>query len=192
MKKLENLQRYINACEYNMSIAEKEQEKFIEEVLSVYSNEIDGITNHLDMYAYHLEGETYDYNGDIKKIKSILINYKDNLEMEIEKGKNELELARLKQGSINVSANANNVNSINISLTLEQAIENIHKISDDILCKEEKEEIEDKLCGISEAVKRDKGKAKDKIVAVLKFVADKGADALVAILPYLGQMAGIL
>ena len=92
MKKLENLQRYINACEYNMSIAEKEQEKFIQEVLSVYSNEIDGITNHLDMYTYHLEGETYDYNGDIKKIKSILINYKDNLEMEIEKGKNELEL----------------------------------------------------------------------------------------------------
>ena len=45
---------------------------------------------------------------------------------------------------------------------------------------------------MSEAVKRDKGKAKDKIVAVLKFVADKGADALVAILPYLGQMAGIL
>lgn len=74
----------------------------------------------------------------------------------------------------------------------EQALENIRKISDDILCKEEKEEIEDKLCGISEAVKRDKGKAKDKIVAVLKFVADKGADALVAILPYLGQMAGIL
>ena len=91
--------------------------------------------------------------------------------------------------SINVSANANNANPINISLTLEQALENIRKISDDILCKEE---IEDKLCGISEAVKRDKGKAKDKIVAVLKFVADKGADALVAILPYLGQMAGIL
>lgn len=192
MGKLENLQRYINACEDNIGIAEKEQEKFIEEVLSVYSNEIDGITNHLDMYAYHLEGETYDYNGDIKKIKSILINYKDNLEMEFEKRKNELELARLKQGNINVSANANNANSINISLTLEQAIENIHKISDDILCKEEKEEIEDKLCGISEAVKRDKDKAKDKIMAVLKFAADKGADALVAILPYLGQMAGIL
>ena len=170
MKKLENLQKYINACEDNMSIAEKEQEKFIEEVLSVYGNKIDGITNHLDMYAYHLEGEIYDYNGDIKKIKSILINYKDNLEMEIEKRKNELELARLKQGSINVSANANNANPINISLTLEQALENIR----------------------SEAVKRDKGKAKDKIVAVLKFVADKGADALVAILPYLGQMAGIL
>lgn len=143
MKKLENLQKYINACEDNMSIAEKEQEKFIEEVLSVYGNEIEGITNHLDMYAYHLEGEIYDYNGDIKKIKSILINYKDNLEMGIEKRKNELELARLKQGSINVSANANNANSINISLTLEQALENIRKISDDILCKEETDEMQE-------------------------------------------------
>lgn len=35
MKKLENLQKYINACEDNMSIAEKEQEKFIEEVFMV-------------------------------------------------------------------------------------------------------------------------------------------------------------
>lgn len=192
MKKLENLQKYINACEDNIGINEEMQEKFIEEVLSVYSNEIDGITHHLDMYGYHLEGEACDYNTDIKKIKAILINYKDNLEMEAEKRESELELARLQQGNINVSANANNANSINISLTLEQAIENIHQISDDILRKEEKEEIEDKLCGISEAVKRDKGKAKDKIVAVLKFVADKGADALIAILPYLGQMAGVL
>lgn len=88
-----------------------------------------------------------------------------------------------------------NINACEDNMSIaekEQALENIRKISDDILCKEEKEEIEDKLCGISEAVKRDKGKAKDKIVAVLKFVADKGADALVAILPYLGQMAGIL
>lgn len=192
MKKLENLQKYINACEDNIGITEDMQEKFIEEVLSVYSNEIDGITHHLDMYGYRSEGEACDYNTDIKKIKAILINYKDNLEMEVEKRESELELARLQQGNINVSANANNANSINISLTLEQAIENIHQISDDILRKEEKEEIEDKLCGISEAVKRDKGKAKDKIVAVLKFVADKGADALIAILPYLGQMAGVL
>ena len=35
-------------------------------------------------------------------------------------------------------------------------------------------------------------KAKEKIAGVLKFLADKGADALIAMLPYLGQMAGMI
>ena len=37
-----------------------------------------------------------------------------------------------------------------------------------------------------------KEKAKEKIEGVLKFLADKGADALIAMLPYLGQMAGMI
>ena len=37
-----------------------------------------------------------------------------------------------------------------------------------------------------------KEKAKEKIAGVLKFLADKGADALIAMLPYLGQMAGMI
>lgn len=36
------------------------------------------------------------------------------------------------------------------------------------------------------------GKSKRKIAGVLKFLADKGADALIAMLPYLGQMAGMI
>ena len=35
-------------------------------------------------------------------------------------------------------------------------------------------------------------KQKKKIAGVLKFLADKGADALIAMLPYLGQMAGMI
>lgn len=61
------------------------------------------------------------------------------------------------------------------------------------MTKEEKEELEDKLSGIDAAVRSGKReKEREKIVGVLKFLADKGADALIAILPYLGQMSGII
>lgn len=76
---------------------------------------------------------------------------------------------------------------------LNQVMESIEQISDEILTKDEKDDLEDKLSGIDSAVKNNKNeKAKEKIVGVLKFLADKGADALIAVLPYLGQMAGRL
>ena len=121
------------------------------------------------------------------------LQVKDNIELEEQKRKDEIELARLKQGNINVSATANNSNEISINITLEQAIECINQIPDDILTKEEKGDLEDKLSGIDTAVKSGKKeKAKEKILAVLKFLIDKGADALIAILPYLAQMAGLI
>ena len=51
------------------------------------------------------------------------------------------------------------------------------------------------MIGVRRGWKRKSGKkekAKEKIAGVLKFLADKGADALIAMLPYLGQMAGMI
>lgn len=198
MGKIENIEKYIAKCdEYikdRLLFEEKEKNDFFMEVEGVYGEEIKGFRTSLDFYEPYIgDKETIDFDGDIQKIKAKLINYKDNLEMEEQKRKDELELARLKQGNINVSANANNSNKVNINITLDQAIENINQIPDDIMTKDEKEELEDKLSGIDAAVKSGKNeKAKEKIGAVLKFLADKGADALIAMLPYLGQIAGLL
>ena len=61
------------------------------------------------------------------------------------------------------------------------------------MTKDEKEDLEDKLSGIDAAVRSGKKeKVKEKICGVLKFLADKGADALIVMLPYLGQMAGMI
>lgn len=161
--------------------------------MNVYNNEIKNIHRGLDMYQWMSDGRRIDYDGDIIKIKAKLINYKDNLELEEQKRKDELELARLGQNNINLSANANNSNNINISITLEQAIKNIEQIPEETMSKDEKDDLEDKLSGIDAAVKSGKKeKAKEKIAGVLKFLADKGADALIAMLPYLGQMAGMI
>ena len=193
MGKIDTLQKYIDACDEIKSHSENEKDKLIDEIVNVYNNEIKNIHRGLDMYEWMSDGRGIDYDGDIIKIKAKLINYKDNLEMEEQKRKDELELARLGQNNINLSANANNSNNINISITLEQAIKNIEQIPEETMSKDEKDDLEDKLSGIDAAVKSGKKeKAKEKIAGVLKFSADKGADALIAMLPYLGQMAGMI
>ena len=192
MGKIENLEKYISDCD-RCRTSENEKYSFLQEIFGVYDSGIENMHSGLDMYRWHLEGQRTDYDGDIIKVKAKLINYKDNLEIEEQKRKDELELARLQQGNINVSANANNSNNININITLDQAIENINQIPDDVMTKAEKEDLEDKLSGIDAAVKSGKKeKAKEKICGVLKFLADKGADALIVMLPYLGQMAGMI
>lgn len=191
MGKIDSLEKYIVKLEIK-DISDNKKDNLIAEVISVYDNEINNIRYELSMYGFSCGDET-DYDGDMDKLKAKLINYKDNLEIEEMQRKDELELARLKQGNINVSANANNSNNINIQITLEQALEVIQKIPDDIMTKEEKEDLEDKVSGIDAAVKSGKkDKAKEKIESVLKFLADKGADALIVMLPYLGQMAGLI
>lgn len=199
MGKIENLEKYIAKCDKFIKdkkiYEEEEKNDFFMEVESVYGEEIKGFRKGLDFYTSYYENgnETIDFDGDIQKIRAKLINYKDNLEMEEQKRKDELALAKLQHGNINVSANASNSNSINISITLDQIMENINQISDDIISKDEKDDLEDKLSGIDAAVKSGKKeKAKEKILGVLKFLSDKGADALIAILPYLGQMAGMI
>lgn len=198
MGKIENLEKYIVKCERfikdRLVLEDGEKDDFLKEIESVYKEEIKGFTNGLNYYGpYYEDDGTINYDGDIQKIKAKLINYKDDLEMQEQKRKDELALAKLQHGNINVSANASNSNSINISITVDQIMENINQISDDIISKGEKDDLEDKLSGIDAAVKSGKKeKAKEKILGVLKFLSDKGADALIAILPYLGQMAGMI
>lgn len=196
MGKIETLNEYIEECdnfiEDNDPFHDEERFDLFRKIQAVYGEEIPGFNIGLNFYENdYSDGVTTIFGSDIEKIKAKLINYKDNLE--IEKEKRELELAKLKQGNINVSANACNSNNININISLEQTIENIKQIPDDIMTKSEKEDLEDKLSGIDVAVKSGKKeKAKEKIYGVLKFLVDKGVDVLVVLLPYLGQMAGMI
>ena len=198
MGKIVNLDQYILECdkiiEYSWLYDEQDKLEFIRKIEGIYGEEIQGFRRGLEFYERCFEhGEEIYLDDDIQRIRAKLINYKDNLEIEDKKNKQKVEIARLKQANINISANANNSNTINITIILNQAVESISQIPDNILTKEEKEELEDNLYQIDATVRHHKKeKAKEKIFNVSKFLADKGADALIAMLPYLGQMAGVL
>ena len=98
----------------------------------------------------------------------MLNNYKDNIKcglLNSERGKSEI--------NINNVANAEAISNVNI--TLEQVINNINELSDDVLSKEEKEELEDKLRALESIVNSgDKDKIKNKLNKIFNFALEKG------------------
>lgn len=72
---------------------------------------------------------------------------------------------------------------VNINITIDQTIEAIHKLS---LSYEDKEKIEDEM-RVLDSLKSSGKKEKfwDKAKTVLAFLADKGADAMIAAAPYI-------
>lgn len=193
MGKLEDLNEYIKQCEHVKSSTKTEIENCIEKIVYIYENEIPGITSRLEFYNCFDENHYIDYKEDLEKIKAILANYRSNIEIEEQKRKEELEIARLNQANIQLNNSSSSISTNTITISIAQVMDCINEISDEVMSRDEKDELEDKISGIDAAIKSEKNdKAKEKILSVIKFLADKGADALIAMLPYLGQMAGLL
>lgn len=93
-----------------------------------------------------------------------------------------------KTPTVQVVNNQTNTQTVNVNLQV--SIENCLKELDDCetLSQEEISEIKNKLEDIQELLKDKKGKKKtirEKISSILKWVADKGTDAMIALLPTL-------
>lgn len=77
-----------------------------------------------------------------------------------------------------------------MNFNLDQTIENIHFIPETVLSKSDMDILEDKLSAFELILKKkDKAKLFDKLGRVIKFVADKGVEVGIAVLPYLGEIA---
>ena len=75
---------------------------------------------------------------------------------------------------------------VNINITIDQAIEAIHRLPHDVLSNEDKEKLEDEMRILDSLKNSDKkGKIWDRAKTVLAFLADKGADAMIAAAPYI-------
>lgn len=172
MSKTSTISSYINKCElYVQSDNLKEIKDFIDEVICVFKNEIPGFTERLYTTSVMRMYERINIEqakSDIKNIKAMLNNYKDNIKcglLNSERGKNEI--------NINNVANAEAISNVNI--TLEQVINNINELSDDVLSKEEKEELEDKLRALENIVNSgDKDKIQNKLNKIFNFALEKG------------------
>lgn len=76
---------------------------------------------------------------------------------------------------INIKNISNAEAVANVNITLEQVINNINELSDDILSKEEKEDLEDKLRVLESVVNSgDKEKIKRKLIKIFNFALEKG------------------
>ena len=172
MSKISTISSYINKCELLIQSDNlNEIKEFIDEVICVYKNEISGFTSRLNttsMMRMYEKITIEQAKNDLKKIKAMLNNYKDNIKCGIlnsERSKNE----------ININTVANAEASANVNITMEQVINSINELSDNILSKEEKETLEDKIRALESVVNsEDKEKIKNKLIKIFNFALEKG------------------
>lgn len=188
MDKIEYIQEFIARCDavIDSKIA-KDAEILEREILGVFGSEIDGIRNQLDLYS-NFSGSATNYVGDITLLRQKLLYYQINLQAEKEKMEYNLELAKLQQSNIITHAEATQTQTTNIDIEIdiEQVTKQIDEISDESLKVEDKDRLKEFLYSL-EGVKASKNKNLfwKKTKDVLKFLADKGADAAIAALPYI-------
>ncbi|AJD05450.1 hypothetical protein [Campylobacter lari] len=170
--------------------------KQIEYIKEIYKNIY---YENFDIVYPTIEGEYYpkpsenDY-GMIESLQKMIERmeiYLAELKDESEKIKEDKKLININNDFKNSNTNTANA-TIFQNITIEQALEELNKIPEDILDKNQKEEIENLLLAIDTLKEKDKTKAKEKIFSVLKYLSDKSIDAFISLLPYLGQIAGVV
>lgn len=165
------IQGYINQCENTQN--PKDAEKLIEEIISVFSEEIKGLTQGLDtrnpVHVYEgLNGEnvTYDFLGDLRILKQKLKMHMASLSDTPSHHPNQV---------INVNTN------VSLTITLEQVISKIDETS---LAEKEKEALKEQLAILSTR-KGNREKIWEISKDILKWLADKSVDVGIAALPYI-------
>lgn len=195
MNKLEFIKSYIDKCdEVISSQSTSKANKLQDEIIGVFESEIKDIRSMLSTYSMIFDNPV-DFIEDIRIIKQKLLNYFFNIQVEQEKMNHEIELAKLKQPCVSAYAESNPMQTAtmtsNINITIEQTVTKINHISESSLSKQDKETLVELLSSLDESKAiNDKSKFWEKTKGVLKFLADKGADAAIATIPYI--LSGLL
>ena len=173
---------YIEKCDGFLQKTEKEKDALIGEITSVFSTDLPQIYEGLDVYNhYHPENEAYDYDGDLRKLKSKLLLYHEK-----SLGKNAVKSRSAPSQVFNITQN--NENTVSIQMNIDIVIEQIEKLEQSGELSEEDKDI---LVGKLSAIERDKKKGAKKaelwgkVANTLKWIADKGVQVGIATLPYI-------
>lgn len=152
---------------------EAQARSFIDRMVQVYQGDINTIAVGLSGYGYGPENATY--QEDLLYIKDQLRHYRAKLAA---------DFAKSAQNSFNIHANAFSQNSVENVLTITQAAEQIQEIPDSVLNESLKNELKLLLLDMDSAKGKSKKDAEGNLKKVLGWLADKGVDVALAVLPY--------
>lgn len=174
----------LNECEHYL-LSEKDTEKeaqlFIDRMVQVYGSEIANISVGLGGYGYAPNDRTV--KESLVFIKDHLRHYKARLAIDMAKGAS---------NSVHVQTNAVNQTTVENVLTITQAIEQIQDIPENVLSEDLKNELKLLLLDMEMAKGKSKKEADGHLKKVLAWLADKGVDAAIAVLPYVLSVLGTL
>lgn len=180
-KKIEIIDSYIAKCDEILKSQDDKAAHILEqEFVGVYRDEISHITQGLLAFSVGEHGDNT-YISDVSIVKQKLENYRADWLSKAEDKAYNLKIAEANAMSINNSNNNDNSNNLNnnVSITLPQVYDAVK--SDKELSTEDQEKLKDLLTQVEGAkADKDKGKIWSTVKQVLSFIADKGADALIA------------
>lgn len=178
--KLDFVQLYINQCEHIIVTGETDVAKqLFNEIIGTFDSDIKNIKFGLDSFSEERRKAVFfnrriseiDYISELKILKSKLIKLKIDLQ---DTPKDCTPLISLMQ----VQNQATNV-----QVDFEMTISAVEKLSESSLSQEDKEILLGKLSSLKGCL--DKKTKWDKCKKILKWIADKSADAAIAVLPYI-------
>lgn len=180
MDKIDIINKYIDKCKKVLDNNDiYEAEELEDEIVSIYYDEIKGLTTGLDSYSAIGYTRDINYLQDISRIKIKLENYKGDLNMKINS-----------MPSLTINNTAIATATTEVKITLEQTIKNIHNLPSNILNDDDKQELEDKLASLKLAVEsKNKEKIGKKLINVLKFAITKGPETIIAISNFINFIA---
>lgn len=195
MGKFENLERWIEKCNefvstFNPDYDTEEGQRLLELIYAIYDSEITDFQTGLESFEHVITNREpkNHIESDLKTVKRKLLNYKEQLKKEEREIQEKRETARCQaeNNKISVTANAENFNEIqmDINIDFKQVIEKISHLPEQVISEADKKQLEDKLSEVEKATEDQKSR-KQKLMNILKFLGDKSADAVIAVLPYL-------
>lgn len=195
MTKIEMIQEYVDRCDEAIVAGKIEDAHKLQiEIIGVYEDEINNLRGMLDNYSmaalYSIDRQ-FDLLADLRLLRQKLKNYALNLQAEQERRNHELEIARLTRNDTFAPGEDSPEQSPadNEDLTIDQIERRIEEIPDNKLSAEDKEILKEHLYSLEGSKgTKDKYKTWDKTKKVLTFVVSKGADAAIAMFPYLADL----
>lgn len=188
------LDKYIEKLDNASTFEQGEVEALIEDITRVFINQDELSGLYLDYYNSY-DGSA-DLMSDIRKLKSKLEYDKAVLNDESEKKKQQAETEReqreleklrlqveLRKGNITINNTNTNENHNSFDMSFNMARETINSMT--ALTNEEIEEIQKRINELEEIVssKDSKSKKWSKAKEIIKWIADKGVDIGIALLP---------
>ncbi|PWL75837.1 MAG: hypothetical protein DBY24_10475 [Prevotellaceae bacterium] len=188
------LDQYIEKLDNASTFEQGEVEALIEDITRVFINQDELSGLYLDYYNSY-DGSV-DLMSDIRKLKAKLEYDKAVLNDESEKKRQQAETEReqreleklrlqveLRKGNITINNTNTNENHNSFDMSFNMARETINSMT--ALTNEEIEEIQKRINELEEIVsaKDSKSKKWSKVKEIIKWIADKGVDVGIALLP---------
>ena len=178
--KLIFIQSFIDRCDDIIEIADVDTAKqLLMEIIGTFDSDIKNIKSGLDSFSEERRKAVF-FCRPIQPVN--YVNELKIVKLKLEKLKIELETPA-KNGGPLISLTQIQNQTTNIQIDFDITVSAIEKIPDSSLSQEDKEILLGKLTSLKGC--SDKKTKWDKCKGILKWLADKGVDVAIAVLPYL-------